>query len=405
MSLFTARITTPIYQDGAGGFVAATVIATLTQITEAKVKIPKKGAREAEFTANLQSVELNPLYAGAATFETYASFLHVKWRGFNVFWGPIIAKDVDFDGSTISVRARDHHARLEHHYYRVGDDAMNHPTDETKGFITVDTEGLRLSRNAGNVPAASDYIPLGIRMGTDDFGVNPADILIERGQEINRTMEELGDRTDGPLFELEPLDETDGEAFYELNSFGQIRDDVSDVVKFHYNTGLKNLRNVRLSEGGLVLSHAHVLSQDNDWRVTTASAAAGHAYGMWVQWENVDFNVRDEAEAELALGAVGDAFLDAYGRPQKNVELELRRDDEIGATDQFYYLTDFKVAVLVEVQAVRANEEINGVFQVDEVRLEQEPDGTGQVRQFVDVIPFVSLGGTYVHNTDQITDD
>lgn len=407
MSQFTVRITTAIHQDGIGGFTPATVVATLTQVTGVKIKIPKRGQREAEFTVNLNSAELAAIYSSPGGFTTHSKFLHVKWRGFNVFWGPILDKSVDFEAETITLRCRDQGARLEAHYFRIGDTAMNHPTDSSKGYVPVDSDGLGLALEAGEVPAASEYIPLGIRLGTINFTDQPTvEVLIERGQEVWRTMTELTERTDGPLFEIEPLDETDVSGdFAKLNVFGQVRNDVSATIQFEYNTGFNNLRNVKWNKGGKLLSHVHTLTQDNEWRVTAASVATGEEAGVWIQWEQVDFNVRGAAEALAGLGAIGEALLDAYGRTLNAIELVLRRDDEIGATSQFYYMTDFKVSDLVHVEAVKASEVIAGNYQVEEVRLEQASDGTGEVQQFVDVVPFVAGDFTYIYNTDQTDDD
>ena len=417
MSIPEVYITTGIKTDGVGGLTAASIRAQLTQFFDLKVIVPRMGYREAELRVNLLSSELAPLYAGLDTkFSTYSNFLYIKWRGQVVFWGAIITKDIDFDGRSLTIKAKDQGARLEHHYFRIGDLAMDVPGDITKGHLTVDRAGLLLCLTAGEiyVTAGRHYIPLGISYGTDDHTPSdPVDqIQIERGQEIWRTMQDLADRSDGPMFEFKPLSITDSrKCFAVMNTYGPyVRDDVSSTVKFHYRTGLNNIRNIRETEGGQVLSHTHVLTQDNQWRTTTYSGESAEAYGVWIQWQQVDFNLRhslSEDEVNQNLGAVGDAILDTYGRPLHSVEITLRRDDQIqDSANQFYWLTNFQVGDIVEVQGISGPEHLTGKYTIDEVRLEQEGDGSGQVRQSLDVIPHTPVGlHSYGHVSDFITDD
>lgn len=412
MSVPEVYITSAIHQNGSGGYSPAVIRAQLTQFFEFKVRVPRRGYRTAELRVNLLSPELTPLYAGIG-FQAYMNFLYVKWRGKVVFWGPISIKEIDMEESSLTLRAVDQAARLEHHYFRIGDDAMGVNGDSTKGRIPINASGLHLCLKAGEVPeaiAGRTYIPLGIQMGADHHTAGDAPPMdIERGQEVWRIMQDLGDRTDGPLFDLRPLDISNGQYFSKMDVYGQFRGDISSTVKFHYGIGLNNTRNMRIVEGGEILSHVHTVTQNNHWRTTTVSTRSGEKYGIWVQWEQVDFNIDDsqtEAAVNKGLGAVGDAILDAYGRPFATVEITLRRDDQLqDNTNQFYWLTDFDVSDIVEVQGKKGGEFWSDKYQIEEVRLEQESDNTGQVRQAIDVTPWVVTGQyTYRHFTDFVED-
>lgn len=416
MSVPQIYITTPIRNDGEGGRIPAVIRGQLTQFFEFKLRVPRKGYRTADLRVNLLSDELEPLYTTGDHLRTYANFLYVKWRSHVIFWGPILSKEVDFEGNDLTLHASDQGSRLEHHYFRIGDIAMDDPRNASKGHLTVNAAGIDLSLKAGEPPnspdidAGSQYIPLGVRMGSDHHTDYGRRIQIERGQEVWRTMLDLGDRTDGPLFEFVPLDISDGEDFAVCNVFDQVRDDISADVKFHYGTDLKNVRNMKLDVGGEVLSHAVVLTQDNRWRVLSISVPTGEEYGVWIQWEQVDFNLNKtatEADATDALGAVGDAVLDQYGRPLTSVEITLRRDDQIiDASDQFHWITDFRVGDIVGVKGTKGHESFSGKYMIDEVRLEQETDNSGQLRQAIDVIPLVTVGQyEYLHVTDFVADE
>jgi hypothetical protein len=404
MSAPLVYITSAIHGTSPFSVTPAALRAQLTQFTNFSLRVPRKGHRSCDFKLALQSPELAPLYGGIG-FRPYMNFVYVSWRGHIVYWGPIVVKEIDFEDNSISIQSMDLAARLEHHYFRIGDAALDDPDDPTVGTLPVSASGLSLALQAGSVPGTG-FIPLGIRLGSNNHTSFGTQMKIERGQEIWRTIMDMGDRNDGPLVDIVPLPISDGRDFAVMNVYGQFRNDVSSSVKFHYRTGLNNLRNLKITEGGKVLSHAHVLTQDNHWRTTTMSGDSGNKYGVWIQWEQVDFNLPDgssESDATASLGAVGDAILDAYGRPLTTTEIVLRRDDEIGATSQFHWLEDFNVSDIVEVQGAMGGESLNGKYQIDEFRLEQESDNSGEVKQAVDIIPWVQAGDfPYSHGSGYI---
>src|SRR3954470_3630825 len=262
MSVPEIYITSAIHGTFTASRSLAVIKAQITQFFEFKLRVPRKGYRTADIRVNLQSSELAPLYSGVDRLNTYANFLYVKWRGHNVFWGPILNKEVDFEENSITLHASDQGARLEHHYYCIGDECLDDPKDYTKGHLDVSSDGIRLSLKAGEILSETDFIPLGISMGSNDHtysGDTPHKVQSERSQEVWRTMQDLGDRSDGPLFEFSPLNPSYTH-FAVCNDYGPyFRTDKSSTVKLHYGTGLNNIRNMKLNVGGEVLSHAVVV--------------------------------------------------------------------------------------------------------------------------------------------------
>lgn len=394
MSIPEVYITTGIHGTGQVTRTPAIIRGQITQFFDFNLRVPRKGFRTCDVRVSIYNPELAPLYAGAEQLDPYRNFLYVKWRGHLVFWGQITTKEVDFDTNSVVLHGFDQGARLEHHFFGIGDQVMDDPKDVTKGHLPVDAFGLRLCLLSGDPWWDSSYIPLGIKNGTNDHNSSGRKVKVERGQELWRTMQDIGERSDGPLFEFEPVDISDGEYFAKINVFGQIRRDLSSTIKFHHGIGLNNTRSMKVTEGGQVITHAKVLTRDNRWRTLTSSPVDARHAGQWESWQNVDWDLASKttmAQAEAALGAVGDTILDAYARPLNSVEITLRRDDQLqDNANQFYWLDDFKVADVVEVKVAKGHESFSGKYTIDEVRLEQESDNSGQVRQAVDVLPFVA---------------
>jgi hypothetical protein len=222
---------------------------------------------------------------------------------------------------------------------------------------------------------------------------------------------DLGDRSDGPLIEFIPLDPDDGEDFAVCNTYGPyLRNLLYEDIIFQYEFGNNNIRNVTGNVGGEVLSHATILTQDNHWRVLTTWSDGAAEYGMWVLWEQADSTLdknSSESDVRTGLGAIGAAILDEHGVPLNSLGIVLRRDDQMqDNANQFYWIDDFKVGDVVRIEASKGHEFFYGNYLIDEVRLEQESDGTGQVRQAMDVIPFVSMfDRDYTYLTDDLDKD
>jgi hypothetical protein len=340
-----------------------------------------------------------------------------------------LTKEVDYEGRTLTLHAKDQGSRLEKNFFKIGDEAMDGKDPGGKGLqwpfastghLSVNSDGIRLCLQSAahmedtrimtddnlRYPA---FVPLGIRMGFNHHTDSGRSITIQRADEIWQKVQELGDRTDGPLIDLVPLDISDGNDFAVCNVYGPyLRNDLSSTIKFHYNTGLNNVRNLQPAYGGEVLSHANSVSQDGRWNVYSIYMNAGRKYGIWVAWEAMQWNIKLKSTKEQArdsLGAVGDATLDAYGEPLIAVTVTLRRDDQIHPDDspgvmanQFHFIDDFHVGDVVEIAGVQGPESFTGNYLIDQVDLQQTSDNTGEILQSITVVPFVQAGDrTYRH--------
>jgi len=402
---------------------AATIRGQITQFSNLKVSVPRKGYRTADVTVNLLSPELAQFYTtDDPTFSTYMNFLYITWRGHIVFWGPIITKEIDFEGRTLTLHAKDQAARLERNFFKIGDQALSGSGQAgalvwpfaSVGFIPVNFHGVELCFQAVNKEENTQIvsgdpmvvyppvIPFAVKMGSNNHTDSGREVSVTRGQEIWRTIQDIGDRTDGWLLNFVPLDPTSGPPYWfaRCDVYGQFRDDVSSTVKFHYNTGLNNVRNIQPVTGGEVTTRANVLSDDKRWNVYSLYLEGEKKYGIWVDWELGNTGIKitsTPTQARDTLAAVGDAVLDAYGIPLISVTITLNRDDVIPAPSLFYWMEDFHVSDIVEVAGARGPESFSGLYQIDAVRLEQENDNTGQMRQSMDVIPWTTEDRSYYH--------
>jgi hypothetical protein len=413
-----------------GARTPAVIRGQITQFRNLKIAIPRKNYRTADLTVNLMSPEIEQFYTSSdPDFSTYSNFLYIKWRGHLVFWGPILTKEVDYEGRTLTLHAKDQGSRLEKNFFKIGDEAMDGKNPggnglqwpfASTGHLPVNSDGIRMCLQSAahmedtrimtddnlRYPA---FIPLGVRMGFNHHTDSGRKITIQRADEIWSKITELGDRIDGPLVDFVPLDISDGKDFAVCNVYGPyFRNDLSSTIKFHYNTGLNNVRNIQPAYGGEVLSHVNSVSQDGRWNVYSIYMNGGNKYGIWVQWEAMGYNLpvtSSKTDARDSLGAHGDAVLDAYGEPLIAVTVTLRRDDQVRADDssgsvdnQFHFIDDFHVGDAVEIAGVQGPESFTGNYLIDQVDLQQVGDNTGEILQVITVFPWVQEGErTYRH--------
>jgi hypothetical protein len=411
------------YDDPPPDRTPATITGQITQFRNLKIAVPRKGMRTASFDMALLSPELPQFYTTSDPhFEPYRNFLFIKWRGHIVFTGPILTKEIDFEGNRITFNASGQEARLEKNYFKIGDQAMDgtgapgdlaYPFAQT-GHIPINYHGVELALQAVNHEentkiATTDptiqypaVVPLAIQMGTNhhtDFGHK---ITISRGQEIWRTLLDIGDRTDGFVLNFIPQDPTSGPPYYftKVDVYGQFRTDVSTTVQFHYNTGLNNVRNLQPATGGDAITRANTVSSDKRFNVYSFYLTGEKKYGIWVDWEAVDYSIdlnSTRADGLAELGVVGDAILDAYGIPLVAMTIVLNRDDVSPAPTLFHWQEDFFVGDIVEVEGAKGPESVSGLYQIDQFRLEQEGDNSGQMREAIDVIPWSTADRGYKH--------
>lgn len=398
--MFQVFITTPHYMEWSGGSPiinqASYVVARAFQYKNCEVTIPWLDTRKAKIQLPLFDPRgaLHQIRANGWEDPTpYDTYLHIRYNNHPVFWGPCLEVDWLFDQGVVELRASDMSAMMQHHYFRRGDDVLNNQPSKDKGKVPVDGRGLRLMRDAADLIDGQAYPPLGVKNGINTCTNNVKRVEVNRGQEVWRAMQDMAALHDGPDFQLTPLDMDPADPNYaklDVKNPGAWGTDRRDTVVFHKGFGRNNVKSFEYMPGGKLVTHVHTVSEDRKHRITRANVSAAQDYGVWVQWEAVDFNV-SPSQAQEVLGAVGDYVLGAYSRPPKFFQFSQYPE---GATYNgapvrtFKYIDDFDIRDTVhgEMRVGEFRKSVDGT--VNEVRLKQRNMSSGTVVE-LDVVPFV----------------
>ncbi len=346
------------------------------------VAIPRNDARRAEVTVRTTDKVLRNVMG-----VPYARCLRAYYYDRLVFWGPISLHSVDMRLGTVKLNAVDPALRLIFHQVRRGDldGAMSAPDD--KASVTADYEGLRLLRDAGLNTAGQTTrgVPdLGIADGTNTADATPDELIaVTRGDQVFNSMLDVvnSGNTD---FALIPTEDTEG-AYCELwtRNADSYADLSSAGIGFHFGTGLQNLENLRYTDGGRYITHAHVLPRDLTQRVTVANLSASAITGPYVQWDATDYDSdADPDKVANVLQAYGEQLLRAYSRPLIDVTLELPEE----TAGSFRYLDHYDIGNTVPVAGKSGEVTLeDGTWQIQQIRLKQAgPDN--RVKPELDVV-------------------
>lgn len=307
------------------GETPAVVLANVSQYTDAEITIPYLRERTAKVTLSVFDRALAEMLENAGGLRAYEHCLFVRYLGQPVFWGPIVTPEWDLEQATVTLNAVDPSVRLQHHYLRLGDDALN-SDNGFDGSLPVDHRGLRKLRDAAFVtgPQAALGIPdIGIEDGTNDCTESDLRLRVTRGDEVWAQMIELASVPGRPDFELEPLDISDRPLSYcRLNTYESQGTDRTGEIVWHCGFGADNVANVSWSPGGKVVTQSTVTSQDAQHRSTILAPTVAQAIGVYSSWNARDFNGNDdEVFAAYATGEV-----QAYAPPPNYLKVTLRRD-------------------------------------------------------------------------------
>lgn len=277
-----------------------------------------------------------PIYGGVlealrvnhgVRLRAYEHMVLMRFHGSPTVWGHITEIDWDSDPNWAKISLRDQWHKLEFHFLREGDEALatpdpDHPDDETKGRLSANTKGIKQLRNAADNIDGQNYPPLGI-WDPDPLGPSGELITVERGQALAQLWDQIGDRSDSPQYTLYARDLDPTTPHYSLLYIrSDIGEDRYDVV-FHDGFGLDNAE-ITWKEYGPPVTHAHAVSQDGNFRKTKANVTAAEIFGVWIDWPSIDFNVRDQAEADVSLGAVAEYLVSNLAYPIKDIKVKVK---------------------------------------------------------------------------------
>lgn len=345
-----------------------------------EVFIPLNDSRTASVTVPLTDTVL----AGVLG-HPYSRFLRVYHRKRLVFWGPINLHEVDMRAGTCKLSAVDPSLRLLRHQLRRGD-LLDAPVplaeaNDDEGAVTIDHVGLRHLRDAGlnTTEQTTRGVPdLGIIDGTNTYVADPDSRFgVSRADEVWGMMLTLS-RTEGPDFELEPVDDEVG-AYCKLNTFARQGTDRShaaedvQAVQFHYGGNRSNVENLAYTDGSQYTTHVHVQPRDGGYRFTAANLTASAETGPYVDWVSGGFDSQkaDSIQNALQILAHANDYVAAYGRPL--LALTLTLPAETGSADEYQYGRDFWVGDTVGVSGKSGVCELEeSAYRIVSVRLVQE---------------------------------
>lgn len=390
-------LTDPWMPDGEGGYEPLYSYGYVEDIQSCEVRIPGNAKR----TARL-SIKTSHRLAWLSEFpvSTYG------WAFFNgecIFVGPMAAPDSDTETRDVEMSFVGVEAMAESHFVRLGDTVLNGPDysgdypTEANPFnrkIPPNGTGIRMLRDAarGSVDQELNYPPLGIRDGFDDtvvydpLSLTPVQerLLIkrERGDQVFRAMQEVTQILGGPDMEIHPVWGVPG-VYADLNTYARqgdyhatgdrvIKERTSTGgeswfyhVAFHGGGGVDNA-DVKFGSSGKVITHAHVLSANKKIRVTSTSGEADW-FGIWVEWEEAEFNGHKNA-----LKLKGDILVSTYKFPARAVEIRPKPNCN------YTYLQDYMVGTAVKAHEYQGGISDQEVVRINEVVLSR-PDATSPV--------------------------
>jgi hypothetical protein len=398
VSQFDIWVGFPFYMDGVGGIdQPAELVTKLWDYKDAKVEIPWKDTRTASvkvpFLGGVGS-SLQRLVETANGLSSHRLFMYFVWRGQVRFWGPIISNVWSEEPGWVTISARDPTVFMEHANIRRGDDALDPSKD--LGYPTVDGRGMRTIRDAVNLIPGQDYPPPGIKNGVNTCPDQDASIEVKRGDEIWSTFKGLGDRLDGPDYQFTPIAFDPFDPNYcklDIKGPGLWGTDLSTSVVFHHGFGKKNLQNMQPNQGGKLITHAVVLSQDNKYRVVRASAFAAGRYSVWIEWVNSPYNFKTHAQAITGLSAIGDNLISLYSSPTVSYKLTLPYESE------YHYGEDFDIRDVIYAQSKTGYQKFVSLSTIDKITLVQK-DATGEVSQELDVVEHLTVSD--LANSDDV---
>lgn len=393
MSQFEVYFTTPHQVNGAFGVVAAArILARAWQFEGASLQAPwGPKPRQFDFTVNnYDTVHDRVKDSKSDGITAYSTFIYVEWRGWPVFWGPLIDPEWGLKSHKVQLRAYSQLKRCEFHQVVLGDAAIA-KTNGFNGLIPIDYRGLRLLRDAAENRAGQAYLPLGIKNGTNTGPTHTQLMQFKRGAQVLRSMEELTGNTFGPEMIERPLKVKADPPYYaqlDTADAAGMGTDRYDEVVFQGGFGLNNLDDARHKPGGKIITHAHVLSEDARYRETRVNTVSATENGVWVEWAPQSFNVTHATEDEI-LGAVGESYIQNYSIPVNYAELDLKRDNEIGAVDQKYWLDDFDQGDFIRACIKSGHMYLpDAPYRITDIGLTQEDMDVG-VRQSISVVPLM----------------
>jgi hypothetical protein len=345
---------------------------TPIQFSDLTVTHPLNDSRTASVTLSMY----DPVVETLEPFQQALRILYFRPGdpGYEVvFWGQANVSE-NYGDATITLEAQDPGGRMQHHYVRIGDEAMNDPDNPMKGTITTDFEGLRSLVLAAQVPSGPQ---VGVWI-SDWWGSTRHPTMkmgIDRGQEVWALILQIVQSELGPDIDMWPAPGLDWGLYATMETHDEMMTDVSSTVQFVYGYAGDNVADITVTPSHPT-TMATVIDNEQNWRVLVRAPDQVQDTGYWIDWITVDHEVKKDNTDVLV--ETGKAHVRAYARPPKQVEVTLRPD----TGQDFYYgypyaynsddPGDFYVGDLVRLKAKRGERSFSQKFRIMQVELSQE---------------------------------
>ncbi len=320
----------------------------LTQFWDGEVEIPLDDMRSARVTISVY----DPACLDVLPLER---FLHVRYQGSVIFWGPITDPEWDLTNGRVTINALGPEYRLVKHFVRVGDviggETVTEEEEVPTGLNAADMYDFVLCgfNTAGQTTRG---VPdLGIGFGTSSDNSSTSHITTQRGDQCFYKIVEIADSALGPDFEFVPQ-EIDQGNYALFTAHDRQGTDRTATVKFHYGWGLDNLDGwSSRPSGSSVVTHRHTVSADGHHRGTAAAEGPSARFGPYVEWDTIEGNPTgvDDGAKNAVLAEIGRGTVVAYGEPPEFLDLTLKvAVDSVLAPK---YGVDYNVGDVVECVA------------------------------------------------------
>lgn len=349
-----------------------------------QVTIPLNGARECRFTCPIY--DINALgQSNIAHFTPLRRFVKVFYRGYLIFYGPIVKPIFNLAENQVEVNCHDPSIWLKNHFLHADDEAV------TASPWPVDGNALVALLDAARLNAdelADGIAELPIFEGTISIP-DPAvrDITFEEGQNVWDAWMDIVEGIDGPDFRLLP-DDSGPDEVCGLDTFGagQMGTDRTAEVQFHFGFGRTNLGNFTYEPDGAVVRNRYVAERFDGLSFQVAKYLDGmQADGIMEGWEQQSESIKsDEGLAETAKG-----FVKVYGVVPQVFTIEPTWDMGLlgsAAATPWRYPSGFREGDFIRGVARKGNFEMNLTGRVTKVTVNQL-NAAENVATQVEIIP------------------
>jgi hypothetical protein len=410
---FQAAIT-PLLHPTPHAALSASDYTWIEQFSDVTFQHPLNDGRSASLALSMY----DPIVTNLRPFQQAVVLLYIRpgvdpEDAERVIWGPCNVID-NYDAGTVTLNIQDPSGRLQHHYLRVGDDALNVARAEGKGQIPADDRGVATLVKAGTFGTPPEPGIPAMGLATRGRMANRTLIQeVERGQEVWAMITLISETVGGPDFDLKPnynLDgslppsavSVEGRCYSVLWSYNppfstaltgaQLQRDLSATAIFEYGQPQDNVKSITVTPQRPA-NDVIVVDSAQSVRTRAQYPEGMGLVGVYQDWLSPEIKAGYDPWDLIEQFAI--ANLNSWARPLNQVDLELRPD----SGQDFFYgdpelasfgtVGDFYLGDMVTLRAVRGNRSFEGVYRIVNVELTMS-GSRGPITTKLTVVPYAS---------------